>query len=910
VVQQLEIRCVSILKTKLYRQTPPVDAVTRSALLEGLCQAAERGFTLISAPAGFGKSTLVSSWLAQCALPSAWLSLDHSDSDIVVFLQYFIAAVQEVYAGACAETLALCKSAVGATPAGLTSSLINELDALPGEFVLVLDDYHVIDNQAVHELIATMILHPPRSLHLVLCSRLDPPLPLARLRAQGKMVELRSSDLRFSRSEAAAFYAHQLGYALDDATLATLDEYIEGWPVGLRLAALSIRRLGDGQDLVAALAQWRGHTLDYLFREVLSALDPPWEDALVRLSVLDRFCPELYSALCVEGSQPAAAPPDGQQFVARLQEANLFLVPLDDEGRWFRFHATFLEVLRRRSRLRYPDAEREELHRAASAWLAAAGLFDDALDHAVLANDFAAASTLVAQARYAAINAEDWSRLNRWLSLLPPAHVRQSPGLRLCQAWLMQFEFRLGLVGTVLDEISALLHANAQGIPDAERALMEAEVAVLKSIICCWSAQGDEAVAYGLQALAKAPPEQSFLRGSAFLYYCFGMQMTGKGAAGIASLLAALESEGRVSSTFTARIMIAAGGSHWMLADVAAALRIARQGLAVAQDRHLAASHSWLCMLLSSIHYQRNELETAAGYCRALFERPHGAHPIALGHTYLVMALVEQAHAGAGAAQPWVDKAYALAVQTGVAPLLYQVEAVQARLNLANGEAAAAKMWATTRREKYPPVMPVFLSMPELVLARVLLQEPTGESLHLAAGALRAGRALIEKTHNVLHEIELLALEAVLYAASGQASKAQVQLMCALKLAEPGGIVRFFVDSGPALAGQLKGLAQRQNAPAYARRVLQAFEAVEAGTPPAGAAVPSAGGTLVEPLTNRELEVLALLNERLSNKEIAQLLFLSPQTVKSHVHHILEKLEVGHRREAVARARSLGLLHP
>ncbi len=909
---------MGVLKTKLYRPTLPSAAVSRSELLRSLARAEEVGFTLISAPAGFGKSTLVSAWLAQCPLPSTWLSLDHGDADLAVFVEYLIAAVQAVYPGACAETLALCKSALGAAPDELASSLINELDALGGELVIVLDDYHAIDNQAVHRLVTTLVLHPPRTLHLVLCSRLDPPLPLAKLRAQGKMVELRAPDLRFSRAEAAAFFEHLLGYPLDQATLETLDRYIEGWPVGLRLAALSLRRPGDAQELATGLAHWQGHALDYLFQEVLSHIDPALEYALVQLSVVDRFCAELYTSLCAAGSEPASSVPEGEQFIAWLQEASLFLVPLDAAGRRFRFHATFLDMLRRRSRQRHSDAERAELHRRAGTWFAAAGLYDEALDHAVAAGDFAAAAVLVEQARYTAINAENWTQLSRWLSLLPDDAVRRAPGLLLCRAWLLQFEFRLGQLGPVLAEITAQMQETAPGSIAAERTLLEAELAVLRSEICCWSAQGEAAVAYALEALDKAPSTQTFLRGSAYLYCCFGMQMIGRGAEGIARLHAALESEGSVSSTFTTRIMIAIGGSCWMLADTAAALRIAQQGLAAAQTRHLIASQGWLSMLLSFVHYQRNDLAAAAGCCRPLVEHPAGAPPMALGHTYLAMALIVQASAG-GDAQAWVDKAYALAIQTGIAPLLRQVESVQARLNWVNGAAAAAQMWAQAAPDKHVPVMPVFLDVPQLTQACILLDQGTEESLHLAAGVLREARLFVEQTHNRLHEIELLALEALLYAARGQAGKGHAQLTHALKLAEPGGIVRTFVDLGPSLAGLLHSLEQGHGAPANTRQVLQAFPAAAPAVPPAvlafaggtAAGVPAAanrGDELIESLTFRELEVLALLSERLSNKEIAQILVLSPHTVKAHVHHIFAKLQVTQRREAIARARSLGLL--
>jgi LuxR family maltose regulon positive regulatory protein len=346
-----------------------------------------------------------------------------------------------------------------------------------------------------------------------------------------------------------------------------------------------------------------------------------------------------------------------------------------------------------------------------------------------------------------------------------------------------------------------------------------------------------------------------------------------------------------------------------MSADLASALRVMRQAVEIAHDKHLMASYSWICMLLSFVHYQRNDLDAAAGCCGALIEHPIGAHPMALGHAYLVMARVQQARSCVDDAQRWADKAYALALQTGIAPLLNQVESLQARLNLANGETAAARLWAQTHRDPHLPVMPVFLEMPELAVAHTLLHQPTDESLRLAADILHASRGFIEQTHNALHEIELLALEALLFAGLGQTHKAQVQLTRALESAEAGGIVRSFVDLGPDMAAQLHGLSRLRNAPAHAIRVLRAFPAAQVD-PLGGSAASGARPALVEPLTNRELDVLVLLGERLSNKEIAQHLVLSPLTVKSHMHHIFEKLGVSRRREAIVRARALGLLRP
>lgn len=904
---QPDLHHFGVLKTKLHCPALPTDVIGRGNLVHQLSQAEGFGFTLLCAPAGFGKSTLLSAWLKQSRLPNGWLSLDAGDNDLVVFLQYFITAIQGIYPSACAATLALCKSATTTLPAELTSSLINEMDLLPGEFVLVLDDYHSIENEDIHQLIRAMILRPPRTLHLVMSSRQDPPLPLAKLRAQGKMLELRTTDLRFGRDEAAAFFAQILDHPLEDGTLAVLEQHIEGWPVGLRLAALSLRRAGSSQDLLAALTQWRGHAVDFLFNDVFSFIPPAKQECLLKLSVLERFCPELASALCAPDEEPRPAAFDGKHFLAWLEEANLFLIALDEAGQWFRFHVFFLEMLRRRSRAFLQDAQRAELHRRASHWFAGAGMVDEALDHAIQAGDMDGACTLISHARYTVINSEQWSRFGRWLSLLPVERIHQSLSLLIGQAWILHHEFRLGQLGALLGEIAVLREGSSTSSSEAELALADAEIATLRSVIDCWSTRADEAVRFARDALDKAPPSYSFLRGNAYLYYCFGMQMSGNMAEGVGLLQRALELDPSGKGTQTTRMLIAVAGSYWLAGDSLNTLRFGRQILEVAQRQHLMTSRSWACMLVSFAHYQRNELDAAAACCSSLIDHPIGAHPMALGHTMLVMALVHQAQNRPTEALAFIEKAYTLAFENGVAALRRQTEAVQARLHLANDEIAPAVQWADLASGERLSIMPVFLDLPELTLARVRLQQCTPASLAQATGVLDEARRFIERTHNSLHEAELLAIEALVYAASGLKNKAHTQLARALVLAEPGSMVRLFVDLGPNMAALLRELAEQKYAPAYARRVLGDFSGDPLQMAPPIVHAHVAEAALIEQLTDRELEVLALLGERLSNKEIAELLVLSPHTVKTHMRNIFAKLQVSRRREAIARARSLGL---
>ena len=355
-----------ILVTKLH--SPPVTAnlVPRPQLYARLDSGLQYPLTLVSAPAGFGKSTLLSAWLAQSDMRFAWLSLDAGDNELTVFLSYFIAAVRRLDAEACAETEAMIRLASLPESAVLAHQLINELETLPGAFVLVLDDFHTIRDRAIQKLVATIVRRPPRPLHLVIAGREDPSLPLTKLRAQGQMLEFRSADLRFRRAETVAFLRQIPDLMIDEAGVTILDEAVEGWPAGLRLATLSLRLSGDPAGALATLAGGHAYAADYLFHEILANLSGDRRAWLLRISIADSFCAELCDALC-EPPDDAGAWPGGQAFIQWLQVTNLFVVPLDDEGEWFRFHHLFLHLLRDRLYAMYAAEALAELDRKAAS---------------------------------------------------------------------------------------------------------------------------------------------------------------------------------------------------------------------------------------------------------------------------------------------------------------------------------------------------------------------------------------------------------------------------------------------------------------------------------------------------------------------------------------------------------------
>ena len=400
------------------------DLINRHHLIERLNRGLDRGLTLICAPAGFGKTTLACMWLQDCARPAAWLSLDENDSDLRVFLSYLVAAIQTVFPDACPTTLGFLRAPQLPPLDLVATTLVNDIADLPESFILTLDDYHAIQDNTMHELVATLIGKLPRNAHLVLASRVDPPWPLASLRAGRQMMELRADDLRFTLDEAQVFLERVVGVKLTIETVATLEGRTEGWIAALRLAALSMRGETDHAAFVQSFKGTHRDMTDYLTTEVLSQQPQPIQDFLLRTSILDRFCAPLCDAILDDrrsaideepsssliGLSSSVAGPSSpsQAILDELDQANLFLVPLDHERRWYRYHHLFQDLLRRRLQAQMNAEELASLHSRASAWLRDNGLIEEALRHAMAAGDLEGAAQLVEDSRHDLLNREDW----------------------------------------------------------------------------------------------------------------------------------------------------------------------------------------------------------------------------------------------------------------------------------------------------------------------------------------------------------------------------------------------------------------------------------------------------------------------------------------------------------------------
>ncbi len=447
---------VPILNTKLHR--PPVDRnhVYRPHLFARLDQHRDRPLTLVSAPAGYGKSVLISSWLEACEDPGAWLSLNESDSDLRTFMSYFIAALETLFPEVCPKTQNLLNAVELPPVQYLGTSLLNELDRIKQPYILVLDDYYLVKDIAVHNLIAQILKHPPQFIHLVIVGRIDPPLPISSLRAQSQLTEIRAEDLCFSVAETERLLKQLLGIRIDKSTVVALVKKTEGWVTGLRLAALSMRQQPVIDPELLEPHVDAQYVMDYLFTEVFSQQPPDISRYLLGTAVLDRFCGPLCEAVCAPGAEPYTCEIGGWEFIEWLKKENIFVIPLDPEKRWVRYHHLFRKLLFNQLKRRYNAEDICTLHSQASAWFADNGLIEDALRHALAAGDIPAAIKLVSQNGYQLMNDQQWQRLERFLHMLPREHVEGDAALLVLESWLHHVRQNLSGMVSRLEMVETL----------------------------------------------------------------------------------------------------------------------------------------------------------------------------------------------------------------------------------------------------------------------------------------------------------------------------------------------------------------------------------------------------------------------------------------------------------------------
>ena len=881
-----------ILATKLYIPPPRPRVVLRPRLIERLNEGLHRKLTLISAPAGFGKTTLVSQWVAACQRQVAWLSLDEGDNDPARFLTYLVAALRTVAADIGKSVLAMLQSPQPPPAESILTALLNELTAIPDNFVLVLDDYHVIDSEPVDRALTFLLEHWPPQMHMVIATREDPQLPLARLRARAELTELRVSDLRFTPAEAAEFLSQTMGLSLSAEDLTALEARTEGWVAGLQLAAISLQGHKDSTGFIKSFTGSHHFVLDYLVEEVLQQQPDAVQTFLLSTSILDRLSGPLCDA--VLGHPPGS----GQQTLAYLERANLFVVPLDNERRWYRYHHLFADLLRQRLRQSIASSADEaqarmnELHIRASQWFEENGLAIEAFHHAAAAGDVERAQRLISGDRIPQHIRGAVAAILDWLQSLPEAVLDARPWLRWRYASLLLVN---GQTTGVEEKLQAAEAAVQKSEADDESRNLIGLIAAARAVLALTRYDVEAMLAQSRRALEHLRPESIISRATAYWTMGFAHLFSRDRAEARPALNEAISLSQASGDTFTAIIATVGLGNveetenHL---DVAAATY--RRVLEAAGDQPLQIIHE-AHLGLARILYEWNELDAA---------EQHGRQSLHFARQYekiidrfilceVFLARLKLARGDAAGAAALLDKAYESARQPHFAHRAAEVAAAQVLVFLHRGDLAAAERLVQTHQ------LPISQ-------ARV----------DLARGDASAARTVIEALRQQAEakdwqdeRLKMMVLQSVAYDAQGEKEKAVELLAEALALAEPGGFIRLFIDEGAPMAHLLSEAAAREVMPDYTRKLLAVFE-TERHTGEARPSLPdpTPARPLVEPLSRRESEVLRLIAQGLSNREISERLFLALITVKGHNQRIFAKLQVKNRTEAVARARELGLL--
>jgi len=898
---------ISILTTKLYTPTPRENVVLRPHLIERLNEGLRRKLTLVSAPAGFGKTTLLSERLAGRDQSAAWLSLDEGDNDPARFWSHFIAALQTVVPNIGTEALDALQSPQLPPIESILTSLLNEIVSIPDDFILVLDDYHAIDSKQIDAAVSFLIERLPPRMHLVIATREDPNLPLARLRGRDQLTELRVKDLRFTESEAAEFLNQTMGLHLSTEDIAALETRTEGWIAGLQLAALSMQGMQDTAGFIQSFTGSHHFVLDYLIEEVLLKQPESIQTFLLQTSILDRMCAPLCDTILLDASI------NGQEMLEYLERSNLFIISLDNERHWYRYHHLFAELLQSRLARAYPD-QIADLHRRASDWHAGNKLFYEAITHAITAKDWTRAAEILERLDELRLSGETKTQLG-WFEAFPPQVLSDRPLLGLAFAWMLFRSNQLDRAEQQLDQLAPLV----QDTPS-----LLGEMYVIRMMVAARRFNITAFYALAQQALSRVPPEEVSPR--CRILVTLGVayeEMSGDLVAAKNAFREAYdlsETSPFVSVVGNAPLPLIAlaylADYECLDGNLRKAAKMYEQAIELA-EKWGGQSSLALCFVqqgIASLFYEWNDLDGAVSALQECFRIGDlWKSPRLLMPAYGLSALVMQARGQVDEAKALIQHAEKGGRDPYASPYdLGMLAVYQIALWIAQNDFQAIAQWEQEHDSGWRSQTGRVRGALTVALARaqiVRFHRTHDES------ALEQARALIEpaleqvqNSGTTLIAIRLLLLEALRLYAERESESAIAVLERAVTLAEPENYMRSFLDLGKPMKELLSWALESQSLNeshlgVYVERLLVHF-----GDDHRYQAKQPTSGALIEPLTERELEVLRFIAQGLSNAEICKRLFLALSTVKGYNRVIFDKLQVQRRTEAVARARELGLL--
>lgn len=895
----------SLLATKFF--VPPLQAnlVHRQRLLDRLDESLrdKKRLILISTPAGYGKTTLLSAWIQKSNYPVAWLSLDDADNDPVKFMTYLIFGLREIKPGIGAALEDFSSSQTQISNTQLTS-LVNDLIQLPENTLIILDDYHNITRRTIHDAISYLLEHSAPNFHFIIATRADPPLPISRMRGRGQVVELRQNDLRFSLDELSDFFTRQRSLQLSHNDITALYDRTEGWAAGMQMAAASMVNQDDITLFIQDFTGSNRFILDYLLEEVLDNLAENIKLFLLRTSILDQLCAPLCDHLLADFSDQ---PVNSQAILEELEHKNLFIIPLDDRREWYRFHRLFSDLLRQRLELFSPDSK-PVLHQRASNWYELNGFPESAIDHAILAQDYPHAAELIEASAEAVLMQSQVTTLLSWLHKLPISELHDRPVLSVYYAWVLLWS------GAPLETIDEHMKVSASRQGHSIFRLP------LQAFLEIYNGNVDHAITLSQQALNQLPAEEELLRSLANFVLASCYLARGESAKGIEQLEKTARASQRVGNVMIAALVLCElGDESQKLGQLYQAQRLYNQALEISSDQqgNLLPVAGKALIGLGDLEREWNNLISADQITTRGIALAEQWSVLGSFEGYINLAMIKDALGETQTGDTIFDHLHQLAYQFDASEVDdYVVEMVAARRNIVRGDFAAVEGWIEKRslEAELPPDKDD--SVDKLLQSRLRKYENTIRARYLIAKE-QYDQALklldqvyleAESMNRIYLQIDIEILRAISYYKIGDVSSAVEAFYRALNLSEPEGFKRIFLDHGKTLIGLINTVQDEIHEPRMAAYTEMLLDSLTAEFQAKQSSPGTKSSEILEPLSHREMEVLQLLQSSLSSTEMAHELSISINTLRTHQKNIYAKLNAHSRYEAIARAKEAGLL--
>lgn len=889
---------LSILQTKLHRPRVNRDIVFRSRIVNQLESNAYKPFSLISAPAGFGKSVAVSQWLQHTNKFHTWLSLDSEHNDLRIFLSYLHAAVEKIFPGVFVQTGKMLQAIELPPIKVIAYSVINDLDRIDEDFILVLDDYHLIKEKKIHQLLNELLQYPPEHLHLSIITRTDPPLKINSLSAHGRMAELRMNDLSFTHSEISALFQELIGRSLKPEFATVILEKTEGWIVGLRMAFMNLKGTEDVDSIVNHL-RGDSHSVSlYLLEEVILKQPVEVQEMLLDTAVLNRFTADLVDAIYSKDDHESLSY-SGEQLIRWLIQSNMFIIALDDQRRWFRYHHLIKDLLTKSLQKKRSPEEISKTHLRASRWFERQHLIEESIDHMLASGDLNEACRIVERHRWAKLDEDRWYVVQKWIDKLPVESRKQHPILMLSECWPLYEQFQLEKIPVILSEVEVLLKDQSH-----EEELW-GEVYFFYGAIYYWSGQGDEALLYFEKAQKVLLPDRMLINGLLQLLSGLSLSMTGEGEEGLHLLnqqVKATESRGGV---FVSRLRGGLFFVTYFLGKLAQARKETQLALLVAQKSGIDYSSAWNYYMEACTDLQSNQLDRALLHFTSAAESRYILHTRGAIDSVAGLAITQQLMGNEDEASATLDLMVEFAEELQDPLYMIVARSCRARIALMRNELTLAQEWEKSAGETLTMAgLFMWLEVPTITQVRVLLATGTPACLKKAGTLIEEVMRISRECHFTNHVIEGLVLKALLHAKRKSIREAKETLSEAISLSEPGGWIRPFKEAGSEM---IQLLTDMRPDSAYLDFINHLLDQLAIQPTDKAAPLTHEIGQIHEKVSQRESEIILMMSRGLRNKEIADKLFVAEGTVKKHVYNICQKWNVKNRISMLAIARKYGL---